>query len=71
MRKFAPLVLATLTLAGPALSVAGNEPTNSAPRPSSFVPHTHSNHHVYGAPIEPPIVGRAKSTHHKRAKKSH
>ncbi len=69
MKILAVVVLAATTLAGPALSVAG-ESTNSPPKPSSFVPHSHSSHHVYGAPIGAPIVGHAKTTHHKHAAKS-
>jgi hypothetical protein len=70
MRIFAVVVLAATTLAGPALSDAGDQPTNYAPKPSSFVPHPHSSSHVYGAPIGPPIVGRhAKTSHRKHATK--
>jgi hypothetical protein len=61
MTKFAITVLAAV-LVQPALSVAGD-------KPSSFVPHTHTNHHVYGAPIEPALVGHAKTSHHKHAPK--
>ena len=68
MRTFAVVLLAA-TLAGPALSVAGDQPTNSAPEPMSFVPHLHSSQHVYGSPIGPPIVGHAKAFHHKHAPK--
>ena len=70
MRIFAVVALAAIPLAGPARSVAGDQPTNSAPKPSSFVPHPHSSRHVYGSPIEPPIVGHAKTSHRKHATKS-
>ena len=70
MRIFAVVVLAVITLAGPALSVAGDQSTNSAPKPSSLVPHPHSSRHVYGAPIGPPIVGHAKTSHRKHSAKS-
>jgi hypothetical protein len=70
MRIFALVALAAITLAGPSLSVAGDQPTNSAPKPSSFVPHPHSSRHVYGAPIGTPIVGHAKTSHRKHAAKS-
>jgi hypothetical protein len=43
------------------MSAAGDKPT-------SYVPHPHSNQHVYGAPIQPAIMGRAK-THHQHAPK--
>lgn len=69
MRIFAVVVLAAITLAGPALSVAGDQ-TTTAPKPSSFVPHPHSSRHVYGSPIGAPIVGHAKTSHLKHAKKS-
>jgi hypothetical protein len=65
MTKFAITVLAAVTLVQPALSVAGENPTDSGAQPSSFVPHPHTNHHVYGSPIQPAIVGHAKTTHHK------
>jgi hypothetical protein len=61
MTKFAITVLAAV-LVQPALSVAGN-------KTSSFVPHPHTNHHVYGAPIQPALVGHAKTSHHKHAPK--
>jgi hypothetical protein len=67
MMKFATTVLAVFTLAPPAFSVAGEPLTNSHPKPSSFVAHPHTSHHVYGAPIAPAIVGHAKTSHHKRA----
>jgi hypothetical protein len=70
MRIFAVVVLATSTLAGPALSVADDQLANSAPKPSSFVPHPHSSRHVYGTPIGPPIVGHAKTSHRKHAAKN-
>jgi hypothetical protein len=69
MKTLAAAVLAAITLAGPALSVADDQAANSAPKPSSFVPHAHSSQHVYGAPIGAPVVGHAKTTHHKRATK--
>jgi hypothetical protein len=68
MRTFAVAVLAA-TFAVPALSVAGDQPGNSAPKPTSFVPHSHSSSHVYGSPIGQPIVGHAKTSHHKLAPK--
>jgi len=51
------------------LSVAGAKPTDSGAKPNSYVPHPHTNHHVYGAPIQPAIVGHAKTSHHKHAPK--
>ena len=69
MTKFAITVLTAVTLVQPALSVAGDKPTDSTAKPNSFVPHPHTNHHVYGAPIQPAIVGHAKTSHHKHAPK--
>jgi hypothetical protein len=69
MMKFAITVLAAITLMQPALSVAGDRATDSHPKTSSFVPHPHSNHHVYGAPIQPAIVGHAKTSHNKHTPK--
>jgi hypothetical protein len=69
MTKFAVAVLAAIALLQPALSVGGVQSTNSGAKPSSFVPHPHTKHHVYGAPIEPAIVGHARTSHHKHAPK--
>jgi hypothetical protein len=69
MTKFAIIVLAAITLVQPALSVAGDKATDAREKPSSFVPHPHTNHHVYGAPIQPAIVGHAKTSHAKHAPK--
>jgi hypothetical protein len=68
MKKFAIALLAAVTLAQPALSVAGDKPEPRA-KPASFVPHSHTHHHVYGAPIQPAIVGHAKTSHRKHAPK--
>jgi hypothetical protein len=67
MTRFAIAVLAAVALGQPALSVAGDNPTNA--KPSSFVPHPHTHRHVYGAPIQPAIVGHAKTSHHKHTPK--
>jgi hypothetical protein len=69
MTKFAIAVLAVVTLVQPGLSVAGDKPTDSGAKPSSYVPHPHSNHHVYGAPIQPAILGHTKTSHHKQTPK--
>jgi len=68
MTKYVVIVLAAATLMQPALS-AGAQSTDSRPTPSSFVPHPHSNTHVYGTPIQPPIVGHPKSSHHQQTPK--
>lgn len=66
MKRFASIVLAA-ALMQPALSVA--QSTDTRPKPSSFVPHPHSNNHVYGAPIQSAIVGHSRTSHHKHAQK--
>ena len=70
MTRFATTVLlAAVTLMQPALSVAGDKSTDSRAKPSSFVPHPHSNNHVYGSPIQPAVVGHARTSHHQQAPK--
>jgi hypothetical protein len=66
MKKFAVVVLAAVTLMQSALSVAGDKSADFRAKPSSFVPHPHTNSHVYGAPIRPAIVGHSKVSHHKQ-----
>ena len=59
---FAAFGLAALgalgALGGPSLSLAADAPT--ARKPGSYVPHSHTTRHVYGAPISRPILGHAK-----------
>jgi hypothetical protein len=69
MKNFAIIALATVTLVQPAFSVAGDKSTDSRVKPNSFVPHPHTNSHVYGAPIQPAIVGHARTSHHKQTSK--
>jgi hypothetical protein len=69
MTKFAITALAAVTLMQPALSVAGDKSTDSHAKSSSFVPHPHTNTHVYGAPIQPAIMGHSKTSHHKHTPK--
>jgi len=69
MTKFATTLLAAVTLLLPALSVAGDPPNDSRAKPNSFVPHAHTNSHVYGTPIQPAIVGHAKTSHYKQTPK--
>jgi opacity protein-like surface antigen len=65
MKKFAIIALAAVALLQSALSAAADKPTDSRPKPSSFVPHPHSNNHVYGAPIHPAILGHSRTSHYK------
>jgi hypothetical protein len=69
MNTVASAVLAAITLAGSTLAAAGDKPTDSGSKPSSYVSQPHTNRHVYGSPIEPPIVGRATAPHHTHAHK--
>ncbi len=69
MRTIAIMVVAAITLAGPALPVAGATTPAAASKPSSYVPQTGTHSHIYGTPIQPPILGHAKASHHKHAQK--
>jgi hypothetical protein len=65
MTKYALTLLAAITLAQPALSVAGDKPGGCDGTTSSFVPHAHSSQHVYGTPIQPAILHHGKTSHRK------
>jgi hypothetical protein len=65
MKRLAIFLLAAVTLMLSAWSLAGNQSTDAAAKPSSFVPHPHTNSHVYGAPIQPAVVGHSNVSHHK------
>jgi hypothetical protein len=67
MRTIAITVFAALALAGPSLSVADGKPTNTGSKPSSYTPQPRTKHHIYGAPIQSPIVGHAKASRHNHA----
>jgi hypothetical protein len=69
MTTIAITVLAAIALAGPSLSVADGRPTNTGSKPSSYTPQPRTNHHVYGAPIQSPIVGHAAASHRKHARR--
>jgi hypothetical protein len=68
MKTIAITVLAAFALAGPAPSVGGDRPTDCGIKPNSYVPR-HSKQHVYGTPIQNPIVGHARISHRKYALK--
>ena len=68
MKTIAIAVLAAVAFAAPALLVGGDKPTDCGIKPNSYVPR-HSKHHVYGTPIQAPIVGHAKISHRKHAPK--
>ncbi len=67
MTRFAITVLAAVTLVQPVLSIAGDNDSHA--KPASLVPHPHTSTHVYGAPIQPALVGHSKVSHHKQAPK--
>jgi hypothetical protein len=69
MTKIAKGIIAALTLAGSAMSAANAEPPKGPSKPSSFVPQHHSNGHIYGSPIERPILGHAKTSHRSQVHK--
>jgi hypothetical protein len=69
MTNFAVILLASSALVQPALSIAGDTASDTRAKPNSFVPHAPTNQHVYGAPIEPAIMGHAKTSHHKKTPK--
>jgi len=66
-RLAASLVIAALLASAP-LAIAGPPSPGSIPKPSSYAPH-HSTSHVYGDPIDPPVVHRGKWRHHVQAPK--
>jgi hypothetical protein len=53
-----------VALAVPAAVSAAPPPRSSTPQPSSYAPRR-TTQHVYGSPIEPPIVGRAHAATHR------
>jgi hypothetical protein len=69
MTTIAITVLAAIALAGPSLSVADGKPANTGSKPSSYTPQPRTNNHIYGAPIQSPIVGHAKASRHKHARR--
>jgi hypothetical protein len=69
MTTIAITVLAAIVLAGPSLSLANGKPANTGSKPSSYTPQPRSKSHIYGAPIQSPIVGQAKASRHKHARR--
>jgi hypothetical protein len=70
MTKFIIVTVAAVILAQTAFSAASDKPTASRAKPASFVPHPHTNTHVYGSPIQPALVGHSNAAHRKRAPKA-
>jgi hypothetical protein len=69
MKKFTVIVLTAVALLQSAWSFAGDKTTASIAKPSSFVPHPRASNHVYGAPMQPAILGHAKTSRHKSTPK--
>jgi hypothetical protein len=69
MRIAITVLAVAVTLVQPALSVPAGKSTDARAKPTSFVPHSHSNTHVYGSPIQPAIVGHTKTFHQSRTPK--
>jgi hypothetical protein len=63
MTKYVLTLLAAVTLAQPAPSVTGDQPSRCDGATSSFVPHAHTSQHVYGTPIQPAILHHGKTSH--------
>jgi hypothetical protein len=64
--KLALTLSAALALAQPVSRAGADTPRTARAKPSSFVPHAATTRHVYGAPIEPAIVGHIKHSRGKR-----
>jgi hypothetical protein len=65
MAKLLIAVLATFALAQPVLSAGADKSAGTGTKPASFVPHSRTNNHVYGSPIERPVAGHVKTAHPK------
>jgi len=64
MKAIATAAWAAIVLTFSIGATAADAPHPSSSKPSSYAPR-HSKSRVYGAPIQPPIVGHRKSGHHK------
>jgi hypothetical protein len=64
MKAIATAAWAAIVLTFSIGATAADTPHPSSSKPSSYSPR-HSKSRVYGAPIQPPIVGHRKPGHHK------
>jgi hypothetical protein len=64
MKAIATAAWAAIVLTFSIGATAAGPPHPSSSKPSSYAPR-HSKSRVYGAPIQPPIVGHRKPGHHK------
>jgi hypothetical protein len=69
MKTIALTLLTAAALLSQAEALADVKPFNSGSKPASLAPHPENKHHSYGAPIQPPILSRAKTSQHKAAHK--
>jgi hypothetical protein len=69
MKTIALTLLTAVTLLSQAGAFADVKPFNSGSKPASLAPHRANRRHSYGAPIQPPILGRAKASQHKAGNK--
>jgi hypothetical protein len=65
----AKLGLGAIALSISAAAIATGTTPNSHPLPSSYAPQAHSDNHVYGSPIGPPVVGQSAAVHRLHASK--
>lgn len=61
-RLLRPVLTGLLALVASAAAATPAKP--SPARPSSYAPRETNGSHVYGSPIETPVVGRAAPAHH-------
>ncbi|HUO94873.1 MAG TPA: hypothetical protein VMT92_01465 [Steroidobacteraceae bacterium] len=61
-RLLRPILIGLLALG--ASAVAATPAKRSPAQPSSYAPRETNGSHVYGSPIETPVVGRAAPAHH-------
>ena len=71
MPKIAQACMAALALAASSAPHGAPAPARPHARPSSYAPQEHSSNHVYGAPIEAPLVGRARVVPQQTGSTSH
>ena len=61
MTKVAQACFAALAFAASTVAHCAAAPVRPPARPSSYAPQEHSTNHVYGAPIDAPLVGRSRA----------
>jgi hypothetical protein len=66
MKAIAAAALAAVFVVAAIPSPAADAANPSSSKASSYAPQSHSKRRVYGAPIQPPIMGYRKPAHHKQ-----